>query len=293
MVALTGMTYRECAMALGIPVGTVMSRLARARGTSAADPGRSGSGQGGAAAQEDQVTTRSGLPDETELHAYADGQLPAERIAAVEGWLAEDAEARARLASWRAQNELIFRLYDSPVEPSTAAWLSHRLQQRTRGWRQAAAAALVALIVGTGAGWLAHARLAPVPEPMAVLARAAIDLEQMSSRGDLPGQVGLPSPELAEQLSQALAHPVLIPDLEDGRPAAGRRAGAADRGRQDRRPARLRRCRGRPVHALPGAAGCSLRRPAFSRSRRQARLAWSGPTRSSTACCSATRRASA
>ena len=138
------------------------------------------------------MTTRSGLPDETELHAYADGQLPAERIAAVEGWLAEDAEARARLASWRTQNELIFRLYDSPVEPSTAAWLSHRLQQRTRGWRQLAAAALVALVVGTGAGWLAHARLAPCAEPMAVLAHAAVDLEQMSSRGDLPGQLGPP-----------------------------------------------------------------------------------------------------
>ena len=160
------------------------------------------------------MTSRSGLPDETELHAYADGQLPAERIAAVEGWLAEDAEARARLASWRAQNELIVRLYDSPVEPSTAAWLSRRVRQQARGWRQAAAAALVALIAGTGAGWLAHARLVTVPEPMAVLARAATDLEQRSSPGDGPDQLGLPSPELAEQLSQALAHPVLVPDLE-------------------------------------------------------------------------------
>jgi anti-sigma factor RsiW len=160
------------------------------------------------------VTTPPRPPDETELHAYADGHLPVEHIAAVEGWLAEDAGARARLASWRAQNELIFRLYDSPVEPSTAAWLGHRLQQRTRGWRQAAVAALAALIVGTGAGWLAHARLVSVPEPMAVFARAAIDIDQMSSRGDLPA-VGLPSPELAEQLSQALAHPVLIPNLEE------------------------------------------------------------------------------
>ncbi len=158
------------------------------------------------------MTSRSGLPDETELHAYADGQLPAERIAAVEGWLTEDAEARARLASWRQQNELIVRLYDSPVEPSTAAWLGHRLEQRTRGWRQAVAAALVALIVGTSAGWLAHARLVPVPT--AALARAAIDLEQESARGDRLDQLGLPSPELAQQLSQALAHPVLVPDLE-------------------------------------------------------------------------------
>ena len=55
----------------------------------------------------------------------------------------------------------------------------------------------MALIVGTSAGWLAHARLVPVPEPTAALARAAIDLEQGSSRGDRRGQLGLPSPELA------------------------------------------------------------------------------------------------
>lgn len=161
------------------------------------------------------MTTRSGPPDELELHAYADGHLPAERIAAVEGWLADDAEARARLASWRKQNELIFRLYDGPADPSTAAWLSDRMQRRTRGWHQLAAAALAALIVGSGAGWLAHARLAPVPEPMAVLAHAAVDLEQMSARGDLPGQVGPPAPDLAAQLSRALAHLVLVPNLED------------------------------------------------------------------------------
>jgi RNA polymerase sigma-70 factor (ECF subfamily) len=31
MVALSGMSYRDCATALGVPIGTVMSRLARGR----------------------------------------------------------------------------------------------------------------------------------------------------------------------------------------------------------------------------------------------------------------------
>ena len=155
------------------------------------------------------MTTRSGPPDETELHAYADGQLPAERIAAVEGWLAEDAEARARLASWRAQNELIFRLYDSPVEP-----VDRRLAEPP------AATAYPRLAPGrgcrSGGADRGHRRRLAGPRAPGAGARARwLSLpvrpstsSRWPSRGDLPGQVGPPVPELAAQLSQALAHPV-------------------------------------------------------------------------------------
>ena len=40
---------------------------------------------------------------EDELHAYIDGELPAERKAAIATWLSEHPEQAAMVASWRAQ----------------------------------------------------------------------------------------------------------------------------------------------------------------------------------------------
>ncbi|HEV1999765.1 MAG TPA: anti-sigma factor, partial [Xanthobacteraceae bacterium] len=53
------------------------------------------------------MTERDAPVTEDELHAYVDGALPADRIAAVEAELVADPEARARVAAWRAQAELI------------------------------------------------------------------------------------------------------------------------------------------------------------------------------------------
>ena len=49
------------------------------------------------------------MNEETDLDlmAYADGQLAPDRAAAVEGWLARDAQAAARLAEIRDQNRLL------------------------------------------------------------------------------------------------------------------------------------------------------------------------------------------
>ena len=48
---------------------------------------------------------------EDELHAYVDGELPADRRGAVEGWLASHPEDAARVAAWRAQAEAIRARY--------------------------------------------------------------------------------------------------------------------------------------------------------------------------------------
>ncbi len=48
---------------------------------------------------------------EDELHAYVDGELPAERRGAVEAWLAAHPDDAARVAAWRSQAELIRARY--------------------------------------------------------------------------------------------------------------------------------------------------------------------------------------
>ena len=56
---------------------------------------------------------------EEELHAHVDAQLPADRRAAVEHWLAEHPDDLARVTGWRAQAEAIRARYgavaDEPV----------------------------------------------------------------------------------------------------------------------------------------------------------------------------------
>ena len=108
---------------------------------------------------------------EDELHAYVDGELPADRREAVGAWLAANPEQAALVAAWRAQADSIRARYGDVVnEP-----VPERLQldqiikndityarARGRTWAaMAAAAALVAFVAGGGVGWYARAATAP------------------------------------------------------------------------------------------------------------------------------------
>src|SRR5262245_15733315 len=92
---------------------------------------------------------------EEELHAYVDGELPAERRAAVERWLAGHGDDAARVASWRAQADAIRARYGAvAAEPVPPRFDLAKLARSTRRWpRIAAAAALVAFVAGAASGW--------------------------------------------------------------------------------------------------------------------------------------------
>lgn len=106
---------------------------------------------------------------ETDLHAYVDGQLQADRQAEVEAWLAEHPDDAARLHAYRAQNHALrerfaavldeplpaaLRTLATPSVTHKAAWLSRWSLQRL-------AAGLAIAVVSGLVGWTARDQYSP------------------------------------------------------------------------------------------------------------------------------------
>src|ERR1051326_1053871 len=89
---------------------------------------------------------------EYELHLYVDGELPAGRKEAVEAWLANHPEDAERVASWRAQAELIRARFGHIAEEPVPDKLKLAAIMRTRrSWGAVAAAAAIAAVFLCGA----------------------------------------------------------------------------------------------------------------------------------------------
>ena len=95
---------------------------------------------------------------EDELHAYIDDELPVERRADVEAWLAAHPDDAERVRSWRAMAEALHARYDAIAdEPVPKRLELERLARQPRKWIYGAiAATLVAFVAGGGVGWLAR-----------------------------------------------------------------------------------------------------------------------------------------
>jgi anti-sigma factor RsiW len=155
-------------------------------------------------------------PDE--LHAYVDGELPADRLDAVETWLSGHPDDAALIAAWRAQTDAIRARFGAVAdEPLPARLKIENVVRNGKNWRAVAAAAVVTAFIGGGiAGWMAHgAAAAPAPpSPFERLTGEAMAAHRLYiNEVRHPIEVGATEAHLFPWLSKRIGTSLRAPDL--------------------------------------------------------------------------------
>ena len=166
------------------------------------------------------MTDRLERISEDELHAYVDGELPAERREAVAAWLAAHPEDAGLVAAWRAQAEAIRARYGATAEEPVPErlkldYLARYARMSRRLWMGAAAATLAAFVIGGGAGWFAHGAVAAPPNGFGILTTDALEAHKLYVV-EVRHPVEVPGAERAHMtkwLSKRLGHRLQVPDL--------------------------------------------------------------------------------
>jgi anti-sigma factor RsiW len=160
---------------------------------------------------------------EAELQAHLDGELDAERTAAVEAFLAANPEQAERLRSLRRQTRLIARAYgpllERPLPPALERLALAATQPPVRRWRRLAAAAAVALALlgsGAGAGWWWRGQSMVAPAEAGFVADAVSAHQVYAIEVRHPVEVGADeSDHLVTWLSRRLGLALAAPDLAE------------------------------------------------------------------------------
>jgi anti-sigma factor RsiW len=155
---------------------------------------------------------------EDELHAYVDGELPADRRAAVEAWLATHPDDAARIAAWRLQADAIRARYaDVATQPLPAKFNLDRMSYASRPWKIAAAATVfAAFFVGGFAGWVVRDTRSDGPSAFQQLTAQALDAHKVYTvEVRHPVEVAASDAEHLQQwLSKRIGYPLRAPNLE-------------------------------------------------------------------------------
>ncbi len=164
------------------------------------------------------MTDRHSPVTSDELHAYVDGELPADRREAVEAWLASHPEDAARVAEWRAQADAIRAHYGGIAAQAVPARFDlDKLTRGGRSWRAiAAVAAIVAFLAGGTVGWLARGASAAAPTSFDIITTQAFDAyKTYVVEVRHPVEVtGAERPHLVQWLSKRLDYQLRVPDFE-------------------------------------------------------------------------------
>jgi anti-sigma factor RsiW len=163
------------------------------------------------------MTDRDSPVTQDELHAFVDGEIPADRRGAIEAWLAAHPEDAARVAAWQAQAEAVRARYGAVAsEPVPARFDLDKLARGTRSWRGiAAAVAGVAFLVGITAGWMAHGVSAKAPSAFEILTSDALSAHRLYiAEVRHPIEVRAAEQHLMPWLSRRVGTALRAPDLE-------------------------------------------------------------------------------
>src|ERR1700748_283013 len=155
---------------------------------------------------------------EDELHAYVDNELPAERRADVETWLAAHPDDAGRVRSWLDMADALHARYDSVADEAVPKRLEiERLVQQPRKWIYGAiAATLAAFIVGGSIGWVARGAAAS-PSTFQNFTEDALDAHRLYVV-EVRHPVEVPGSELAhlqQWLTKRCGWDVRAPELAD------------------------------------------------------------------------------
>src|SRR5262245_506614 len=157
---------------------------------------------------------------EEELHAYVDGELPAERRAAVDAWLSTHPDDMTRVSAWRAQADAIRSRYGSVAsEPISARFDVERLARRSWPWRSVAAAAVLAFVLGGTAGWFSREAIGGAGAertPFQAFTADAVDAYNLYVV-EVRHPVEVPAADadhMVQWLSKRVGYPLRAPDLE-------------------------------------------------------------------------------
>ncbi len=152
-----------------------------------------------------------------ELLAYVDRQLPVERRAEVEAWLAEHPDDDARVRAWLAQNQRLHEAFDGVLNEPVSLDLLRALSPGQPLWKRLsrAAAVLLAIAGAGGIGYALGVRQARVQNVYATLPRdAALAHAVFSPEVRHPVEVdGEHADHLVTWLSKRLGTTLFAPDF--------------------------------------------------------------------------------
>jgi anti-sigma factor RsiW len=151
---------------------------------------------------------------ESELHAYVDGQLPAERRAAVEDYLAAHPAEAERVRAYQKQNEQLHALFDTALDEPVPTAMQRRPARHVPAPVRAAAL-LATAVLGGVLGWVLRgaetAEIASRLPQQAAIAHVVYSPEVLH-----PVEVGArEEAHLVAWLSKRLGAPVRAPQLAD------------------------------------------------------------------------------